>query len=212
MISYGFCQLSHTLHRYNAYDRNSHTGQGAGAAGAVDAYTQAPPSGYQDAQVGTAATPNAYDQTAEQGPRRMQLWEEELTAQKESVQAGEVGIRKNVVGEVQTLNVPVNREEVYIERKPVAGNVPSDTPVGQDETYRVSVREEQVQVNKQPVVREEINVGKRVVQDNQQVSDTVRREEANIDRSGNANVQGTSADATNTDPRYNQDPVNPNNR
>jgi uncharacterized protein (TIGR02271 family) len=193
------------LHRYNAYDWNSRSGHGAGAASAANAYTQNPPAE-------TATAPNAYDQAADQGPRRMQLREEQLTAQKQTVQAGEVGVHKNIVSEEQSLNIPVNREEVYIERNPVAGNVPSDTPIGQDETYRVPVREEQVQVNKQPVVREEINVGKRVVQDNQQVSDTVRREEARIDRSGDVNVQGTPADATNTDPRYNQDPENPNNQ
>lgn len=92
---------------------------------------------------------------------------------------------------------------MYIERNPVAGNVPSDTPIGQDETYRVPVREEQVQVDKQPVVKEEINIGKRVVQDNQQVSDTVRREEARINRSGDVNIVGSNID--DTDPRYNQD-------
>ncbi len=87
--------------------------------------------------------------------------------------------------------MPVNREEVYIERTPVSGTVPSDTPIGQEETYRVPVSEEQVNVTKQPVVREELKIGKRVVQENQQVTDTVQREEAQIDRTGDVNVQGT---------------------
>ncbi len=202
------------LRRYNAYDWNSRMDRGAEAAGTANAYAPAIQAAYQT--TGVTGASETYDQTADQEARKVQLREEQLTAQKQQVQTGEVGLHKDVVSEEQTLDVPVNREEVYIERKPVAGNGPSDTPLGQDETYRVPVREEQVQVNKQPVAKEEINIGKRVVQDNQQVSDTVRREEARFKRSGDVNVQGTPVDATNADPRYNdprysQDPSNPNN-
>ena len=120
---------------------------------------------------------------------------------KERVQAGEkVNIRKNVVSEEQTVNVPVNREEVFVERHPVNTPVPSNTPIGQeDEVTRIPVSEEQVQVTKQPVVTEEINVGKRVVQENQPVTDTVRHEEARIENQGNVNVTGdTSSTVDNT--------------
>ena len=157
------------LRRNSAYDANSRMNQTSGAD-----YTQTGQTGY--------------DTTGEQ---KVQLREEQLTASKQQVQAGEVGIHKDVVSEEKTLNVPVNREEVYIERTPASGTVPSDTPIGQEETYRVPVSEEQVNVTKQPVVREELKVGKRVVQENQQVSDTVQREEAHIDRQGDVNVQGT---------------------
>ena len=101
----------------------------------------------------------------------------------------EVGLRKGVVSEQQTIDVPVTHEEVVIERRSGSGQ-PSDTPIGEGETYRVPVREEQVSVQKQPVVREEITLGKRQVQDTQQVSETVRREEAHIEREGDLNPQG----------------------
>jgi len=183
------------LRRYNAYDWSSRAGQGAGSTGsAANAYTQTPPVGYT-----TDTNANAYD-TTNQGARKMQLKEEQLQAQKQQVQTGEVGIHKDVVSEERTMNVPVNREEVYIERNPVSGNAPSDAPIGQDETLRVPVSEEQVQVTKQPVVKEEINIGKRVVQENQQVSDTVRREEARVDREGDVNMEGTDIDNTNLPP------------
>ncbi len=132
--------------------------------------------------------------------QKVQLHEEQLQATKERVQAGEVNIRKNVVSEEQTINVPVNREEVFVERHPVNTPVPSNTPIGQeDEVTRIPVSEEQVQVTKQPVVTEEINVGKRVVQENQPVTDTVRHEEARIENQGNVNVTGdTSSTVDNT--------------
>jgi len=127
--------------------------------------------------------------TDTEGEQRLQLREEELRARKQPVEAGEVHLRKDVVTEEQTLNVPVSREEVYIERRPASGEV-SDAPIDEGETIEVPVREEQVQVEKQAVVREEIGLGKRKVQENQQVRDTVRREKARIEREGDVTVRG----------------------
>ena len=94
----------------------------------------------------------------------MQLREEKLRVGKQVVQTGEVGLHKEVVSEQQTVDVPVTHEEVIIERRPGSGQ-PSDTPIGEEETYRIPVCEEQVSVQKQPVVREEITLSKRQVQD-----------------------------------------------
>ena len=57
------------------------------------------------------------------------------------------------------------------------------------------VHEEQVEVEKRAVVYEEVGVGKREVQDTERVSDTVRREEARIERQGDVRVSGDSWDA-----------------
>ncbi len=127
--------------------------------------------------------------TREESGQTVQLREEELEARKESVEAGRVQIGKEVVEEQKTLNVPVTREEVTVERRAVSRQ-PSDTPIGEgDETIRVPVREEQVSVEKRPVVTEEISVGKQAVQETQQVSGTVRREEARIESEGDVDVE-----------------------
>ena len=65
----------------------------------------------------------------------------------------------------------------------------SDRPIGEGETIRVPVREEEVTVEKRPVVTEEISIGKRPVQETEQVSGTVRREEARIEREGNVDIE-----------------------
>jgi len=122
--------------------------------------------------------------------QKVQLREEQFSANKQSVETGAVGIRKEVVTEQQSIDVPVSREEVVIERHP-ASDQPSDTPIGEGETYKVPVRKEQVTVDKQPVVREEVSLGKRQVQDTQRVSDTVQREEARIEREGDAPIQNS---------------------
>jgi len=146
--------------------------------------------GGYDASTGVTQTSGTANQSTDTDPeQRMQLREEQLRVGKQAVQTGEVGLRKEMVSEQQTVDVPVTHEEVVIERRSGSGQ-PSDTPIGEEETYRVPVREEQVSVQKQPVVREEIALGKRQVQDTQQVSETVRREEARIERKGDVNIQG----------------------
>jgi uncharacterized protein (TIGR02271 family) len=127
--------------------------------------------------------------TGQEDERTVRLREEELQARKQPVEKGRVRVGKDVVEEQQTLEVPVTREEVTVERRPVSRE-PSDTPIGQGgEDIRVPVREEQVSVEKRPVVTEEISVGKQKVQDTQQVSGTVRREEARVEGTGDVDVE-----------------------
>jgi uncharacterized protein (TIGR02271 family) len=127
--------------------------------------------------------------------RRLRLREEQLRAEKQRVQTGEVRLGKEVVTQEQTINVPTTHEEVYIERRPGSGQ-PTDEPLGEGETIQVPVSEERVTVEKQPVVREEVGLGKRKVQEEKQVTDTVRREEARLEREGDIKVRGDSGEIT----------------
>jgi len=136
-----------------------------------------------------------YADTDEQ--RSLKLREEQLRADKERVQTGEVQLHKDVVTEQKSINVPVTHEEVVIERHAVTGDqVDNATPLGEGETIRVPVSEEQVNVTKTPVVTGEVTVGKRAVQENQQVTDTIKREEARLDRSGDVPIEGTDPNLT----------------
>lgn len=139
----------------------------------------------------TTSTPtDARRATEDNLPRKLQLREEELLARKRSVEVGEVNLRTEVVSEQKTLDVPVTREEVTIERHAVDRR-PSDRPIGeQTETISVPVREEQVTLDKQAVVYEEVSVGKRAVQETQHVSETVRREEAVVEEEGDVDING----------------------
>ena len=76
-----------------------------------------------------------------QGGQTMQLREEELHARKQPVQTGEVRVRKEVVTENKTLEVPVQREEVVIERHPVAGGASSGSDMWPGEEVRIPVKE-----------------------------------------------------------------------
>ncbi|CAH1216192.1 hypothetical protein PAECIP111892_04265 [Paenibacillus auburnensis] len=122
--------------------------------------------------------------------RRLRLRAEQLDVSKNKVQTGEVNVHKEIVEEQKTINVPVSREEVVIERRSV-NNDSSSTPIGADETIRIPVSEEQVDVRKNTVVTGEVDVHKREIQGTEQVKDTVKREEARIDKTGNVKVNSS---------------------
>jgi uncharacterized protein (TIGR02271 family) len=124
---------------------------------------------------------------------RLELREEELRTEKERVQAGEVRLRKEVVTEQRTIEVPVTREEVVIERRPAVAGQEAGGSIGEGQEIRIPIMEEEVRVEKTPVVREEVSLKKRQVQDTERVSETVRREEARIEESGGTGGRDTEA-------------------
>jgi len=127
----------------------------------------------------------------------IQVKEERLHAEKRPVDAGEVRVRKEVHTETKTIEVPVQREEVVVERTPVHGQAAEGFAAGElreGEEIRIPVREEQVDVTKDAAVVEEVKVGKRVVQDTERVSGQVRKEEIKIDRTGDVDVHSRTKD------------------
>ncbi len=141
----------------------------------------------------TSTTGTGVQETGTEGEQRLKLREEQLRAQKQPVETGEARLRKDVVSEEQSMDVPVTHEEVYVERRPGSGQ-PSETPIGGSETYRVPVREEQVETSKQAVEKGEVALGKRQAQETKRVSDTVRHEEAHIEREGDVDLQGNDGE------------------
>jgi uncharacterized protein (TIGR02271 family) len=118
---------------------------------------------------------------------RVQLRGEMLQAHKERVQRGEVRLRKEVVTEQRSIEVPVTREELVIERVDASGATPTGE-IGTDQDIRIPLSEERVSVEKTPVVTGEVRVGKKQVQDTRTVTGDVRREEVRVEKEGDVEV------------------------
>jgi uncharacterized protein (TIGR02271 family) len=113
---------------------------------------------------------------------RVQLFGEVLRVHKERISRGEVRVRKDVMSENQTIEVPITREELVLERVAVPANTPATSAnIGRGQEIRVPLSEDSVRLEKQPVVREEVLVGKREVADVARVGDDVRHEELRVD-------------------------------
>jgi uncharacterized protein (TIGR02271 family) len=161
--------------------------------------------GSQARGIRTGATAAERSPGSTEASQQIELREEELRAEKERVQAGEVRVRKEVRTEERTLEVPVTREEVVIERRPAASGRTGSGDIEEGDEVRIPLMEEEVRVEKEPVVREEITLKKRQVQGTEQVSDTVRREEARIEQSGDATIHGETEAWRGNERRYHHD-------
>ena len=73
-----------------------------------------------------ASTHAATAEVAGREAETIQVKEERLHAEKRPVETGEVTVRKEVHTETKTLEVPVQREEVVIERTPVHGRAATE--------------------------------------------------------------------------------------
>ena len=129
---------------------------------------------------------------------RVQRSEEELRAGVRERETGQVNVKKNVRTEREVVRVPKWREEVDIERVPVAGEAreatgATEADIGEDEVV-VQVFEEELVVTKRVVLKEEIRLRKRVAWDEETVEVDLRKEEVEVDdQSGRGGPQGPSA-------------------
>lgn len=124
--------------------------------------------------------------------QKVTLHEERVNIGKEKVETGRVRLRKHVVTDTKTVEVPVEREELVVERTPATGDAPAGT-VGEEEV-EVSLSEERPVVDKETVATEDVHVGTRTVQDTERVSTDVAHEEVDVD-----NVDGRTVDPNRTD-------------
>lgn len=116
----------------------------------------------------------------------LRLHEERLNVEKDLVQTGEVNVGKHMVEEEKKIDVPIEREEIYVERRPVNDEVVGEqerTEAGADKNIHIPLTEERVNVSKEEFVKEELVVGKKKVEDTEQIKETVRKEKADIDES-----------------------------
>jgi uncharacterized protein (TIGR02271 family) len=141
--------------RAAAYDRNTYT------------YEQEP----------------AFYQMNEQDHQKLRLYEERLVADKSRHKTGEVAIGKRVETQTARASIPVEKERVVIERitpENADASVNSDTAFQQQEVLRMEVYEETADIQKQAFVREEVNIRKEVEQEMVETTETLRREELDV--------------------------------
>jgi uncharacterized protein (TIGR02271 family) len=110
--------------------------------------------------------------------------EEELRVGTSERESGRVRLQKYVVEEEVTKTVPVRREEVRVEREPITDANRGDAvdgPAISEEEHEVVLHSEEAVVDKQTVPKERIRLEKDVTTDEETVSETVRKEQVDVD-------------------------------
>ena len=107
--------------------------------------------------------------------------EERLNVGTERREAGRARLRKHVVTDTQNVEVPVQREELHVDREDLGGK-PTDHRIGEDTADEtVTLYEERPVVSKETVATERVGVSKETVSDTENVQADVRHEEIEVD-------------------------------
>jgi len=127
------------------------------------------------------------------------LSREELEVGRRQVEAGSAKLRKTVETEHVQQTVPVQREELRVERRPIDANASADVRIEEDEIVIPLTREELV-VEKRAVPVEEVVVRKDVVTEDRTVEADLRHERLDENSLRSASGRGVKdAGRTSTD-------------
>jgi uncharacterized protein (TIGR02271 family) len=130
-----------------------------------------------DAAMGDAVA-GYRERTAADPDATLERREERLVVDKDVEQVGSVKVGKRVVEDKQSVDVPVTREDVTVTRRAVD----RDTGETLDEAeIEVPIYGERVEAGKQTRVVEELEIDKTPRTDTKRVSETVRREEFDVE-------------------------------
>jgi uncharacterized protein (TIGR02271 family) len=157
------------LYRHYGLDYSEHRSNSGLPAGTAD--------DSQDDTVGRDTSGPATDQA-------MTRSEEELRVGTQTRERGRARLRKYVTTETQQVTVPVQREEVRVEREPITdANLDAATsgPAISEEEHEVTLREEEVVVDKRAVPKERVRLDTETVTEERQVAEDVRKEQIEVD-------------------------------
>src|SRR5215213_10873682 len=138
----------------------------------------------QDVDATSQRDPVGEDVSGPETDNAMTRSEEELRVDKTPRERGRVRLKKYVVTDEVTQTVPVEREEVRVEREPITdGNVDNatDGPAISDEEHEVTLHEEVPVADKVAVPKERVRLDKDTVTDEETVTGEVRQERIDVD-------------------------------
>jgi uncharacterized protein (TIGR02271 family) len=110
--------------------------------------------------------------------------EEELRVGTTQRERGRARLRKYVTTETRQVTVPVQREELRVEREPITDanrDAAVSGPEISEEEHEVTLREEEPVVEKRAVPRERVRLEKDTVTEERQVSEDLRKEQIEVE-------------------------------
>jgi uncharacterized protein (TIGR02271 family) len=129
------------------------------------------------------------------GDVTMPLMAEELEIRKRPVSKGEVALHKKVEVETRTVDVPLRREVVHVERVKSAVSKPGDGyHAFEDQTITVPITGEEVELVKKAVVTGEVRLHKGAIEEKRHLSENLRHEEVEFLRKGDLGEDQLSID------------------
>ena len=128
--------------------------------------------------------------------------EEEVTVGKTERETGRVRMKKYIVEDQVTETVPLRREQVRVEREPITDANVGEATSGPDlseEEHEVTLHAEEAVAQKRVVPKERVRLDKDVTTEQQQVTETARKEQIDLvdadgqPEQGSDGVRGTDS-------------------
>lgn len=121
---------------------------------------------------------------AREGEQVIPIVEEEIAVGKRAVERGGIRVRTRVVEQPVHEQVRLREEHVDVERRPVNQRVDDPDRLFQERTVEVTETAEEAVIGKSARVTEELVVKKDVGERVEQIDETVRKTEVDVDRVG----------------------------
>jgi uncharacterized protein (TIGR02271 family) len=163
------------------YGLDYHTGYETGTTAGYTDTDDRDGDGIYDQVQDTAVGRDTSGPTTDQAMTRS---EEELRVGTQTRERGRARLRKYVVTEPQQVTVPVQREEVRVEREPITDanrDAATSGPAISEEEHEVTLHEQEVVVDKRAVPRERVRLDTETVTEERQVSEEVRKEQIEVE-------------------------------
>ena len=170
-----------------------------GAAGAMQQSAgmsaQSAPGASQQGSAGAASALQGSQQRDTSAAAAIPVVQEELKVGKREVQRGGVRVFSRVVETPVNESIGLREEHVNVERHAVDQPIsPADATAFKEQTIELRETAEEAVVEKSARVVEEVVVGKEVTQREEQISDTVRHTEVEVERLGGQYAQSNMMD------------------
>lgn len=182
-------QRIYEYYSIDSSDTTAGTGQGTAAGTGQGAAAGTVPGAGHDAGRDTRAD---VDRDASADTESVTARNEQLNVGTEVRETGRVRLRKHTYTDTETVEVPVSREEIVVEREPVDPDSAEAQRETGDQDVEVTAHEEVPVVNK-TATAEKVTVDKTQVQDTERVAGTVQHEDIE--------VEGDDADTSRRDRR-----------
>ena len=118
-------------------------------------FQREPPNIYGENTIQEQETKQQTTETKEEVEENIPLTEERLDVSKKS-QENQATITKKPVTETKTVEVPLTREEVSIERRPPSGQTEAQSPIQSEEEIKIPVKREEAQVTKKHMLKKKL--------------------------------------------------------
>jgi uncharacterized protein (TIGR02271 family) len=142
---------------------------------------------YDGEEAESGFVPSGEDTSGPNTDDAMTRSEEEVNVGTRTEETGRYRLRKYVVTENVTKTVPVEREEVRLERTPITDenrDAATSGPEISDEEHEVVTHGEVPTVDKNVVAKERFSLGKETVRDEASIDEDVRKEQVDLEKDG----------------------------